>query len=228
MTQSKTAGASSASWTSIQAYVLATICLVVGIAVGYLLRGSAGGDSQTAAKRGAGAASAGMPATKGSQPTPEQLKHMADTQAQPILAQLQSSPNDPKLLAQAGNIYYDAQQYRDAIEYYGRALRADPKDANVRTDMGTAYFYMGDSDRALQEFQTALKSDPKHGQTMFNMGMVLWQGKGDVSGAVAIWEKLLKTVPDYPDRAKVEEMLAKAKQHANIKPGTKTSKPASM
>ncbi len=226
MAQSKSAGAS-ANWTSIQAYVLATICLVVGIAVGYLLRGSAAGDSKPQPSAAPVAASAGLPAPNG-QPTPEQLKQMADTQAQPILAQLSSSPNDPKLLAQAGNIYYDAQQYRDAVDYYGRSLRADPKDVNVRTDMGTAYFYLGDPDRALQEFQTALKSDPKHGQTMFNMGMVLWQGKGDVSGAVATWEKLLKTVPDYPERARVEEMLAKAKQHANIKPGTKTSKPASM
>jgi cytochrome c-type biogenesis protein CcmH/NrfG len=94
--------------------------------------------------------------------------------------------------------------------------------------MGTAYFYLGDSDRAIQEFQTALKDDPKHGQTMFNMGMVQWQGKGDAPAAVATWERLLKTVPDYPERARVEEMLAKAKQHNSIKPGSKTAKPASM
>jgi cytochrome c-type biogenesis protein CcmH/NrfG len=226
MAQSKSAGASSAGWTSTQAYVLATICLVVGIAVGYLLRGSAGGGNQPQPSAAA-AAPAGMPAMD-SQPTPDQLKHMADKQAEPIVAQLRNSPNDPKLLAQAGNIYYDAQQYRDAIDYYERSLRADPKDVNVRTDMGTAYFYLGDADRALQEFQTALKNDPKHGQTMFNMGMVQWQGKGDVSGAIATWEKLLKTVPDYPERARVEEALAKAKQHNNIKPGTKTSKPTAM
>jgi cytochrome c-type biogenesis protein CcmH/NrfG len=209
-----------------QAYVLATICLVVGIAVGYLLRGSASSDSKPQPSVAA-TAPAGVPAM-GAQPTPEQLKHMADKQAEPIVAQLKNSPDDPGLLAQAGNIYYDAQQYRTAIEYYDRALRAVPKDANVRTDMGTAYFYLGDSDRAIQEFEIALKDDPKHGQTMFNMGMVQWQGKGDVSAAVATWEKLLKTVPDYPERAKVEEMLAKAKQHTAIKPGTKTAKPASM
>jgi cytochrome c-type biogenesis protein CcmH/NrfG len=221
MAQSKSAGASSASWTSTQAYVLATICLVVGIAVGYLLRGSAGSDNKPQPSAAA-AAPAGAPAV-GSQPTPEQLKHMAEKQVEPILAQLRNSSNDPRLLAQAGNVYYDAQQYRDAIDYYDRALRVDPKDANVRTDMGTAYFYLGDSDRALQEFQTALKNDPRHGQTMFNMGMVQWQGKGDVAGAVATWEKLLKTVPDYPERARVEELLAKAKQHNNVKPGTKTT-----
>jgi cytochrome c-type biogenesis protein CcmH/NrfG len=57
---------------------------------------------------------------------------------------------------------------------------------------------------------------------------VQWQGKGDAPAAVATWERLLKTVPDYPERARVEEMLAKAKQHNSIKPGSKTAKPASM
>ena len=226
MAQSKSAG-TSANWTSIQAYVLATICLVVGIAVGYLLRGSAAGDTRPQPSAAPAAASAGMPATN-SQPTPEQLKHMADTQAQPILAQLTGSPNDPKLLAQAGNVYYDAQQYRNRRRLLWPLTASRSQGCERSHRHGHSLFYLGDPDRALQEFQTALKSDPKHGQTMFNMGMVLWQGKGDISGAVAAWEKLLKTVPDYPERARVEEMLAKAKQHANIKPGTKTSKPASM
>jgi cytochrome c-type biogenesis protein CcmH/NrfG len=47
----------------------------------------------------------------------------------------------------------------------------------------------------------------------------------DVNGAVAEWQRLLKDVPDYPERAKVEQLIAQAKQHSNIKPGTKTEKP---
>jgi cytochrome c-type biogenesis protein CcmH/NrfG len=226
MTQSKSTSASGGHWTSAQAYVLATICLVVGIAVGYLLRGSAGGDSRLQP-----AATAPAPATPGAataEPTPEQMKRMADTQAAPVLAKLRSSPEDPALLAEAGNIYYDAQQYGQAIDYYSRALKVQPRNPDIRTDMGTAYFYLGDADRALKEFDTALRDDPRHGQTMFNKGMVLWQGKGDPQAAVATWEKLLKVLPDYPERSKVEEAIAKAKQHAVIKPGTKTDKPATM
>ena len=225
MKQSGTASASGGHWTSAQAYVLATICLVVGIAVGYLLRGSAGGDNRP--QPAATALAAAAPATSDTQPTPEQMKRMADTQVAPVLAKLKSSPEDPALLADAGNVYYDAQQYRQAIEYYSRALKVQPRNPDVRTDMGTAYFYLGDADRALREFDIALQDDPRHGQTMFNKGMVLWQGKGDPQAAVATWEKLLKTIPDYPERSRVEEEITKAKQHIGIKPGTKTSKPAS-
>jgi cytochrome c-type biogenesis protein CcmH/NrfG len=229
MTQSS----NSSSWTSTQAYVLAIICLVVGVAVGYFVRGSA---SPAAAPVEQAAASSQAPAGMGggmgnmdpSKVTPEQLKHMVEKQVEPIQQQLKSNPNDPALLAQVGNVYYDTQLYQDAIGYYEKSLQGDPKNVGVRTDMGTAYFYLGDADRAITEFNKALTEDPKHGQTLYNLGMVQWQGKGDVSAAVASWEKLLKTVPDYPDRAKVEQLVAKAKEHTKMTPGQKTSKPATM
>jgi cytochrome c-type biogenesis protein CcmH/NrfG len=221
-----TQATTNATWTSMQAYVLAVICLVVGVGAGYIVRGSAGpGEVTAAAAPQQQQMPAGMP-TGGAEPTPAQLKQMADKQAEPLLAALKSNPKDFDTLTQLGNIYYDTQTFESAVQYYGQALELRPGDANVRTDMGTAYFRMGDSDRAIKEFETALKSDPKHAQTIFNLGMVKWQGKMDVDGAVAAWQRLLRDVPDYPERAKVEQLIQQAKQHTNIKPGTKTEKPA--
>jgi cytochrome c-type biogenesis protein CcmH/NrfG len=212
-------------WTSTQAYIMAVVCLLIGIAVGYFVRGSAGPAGSPVAT----ASSAPAPGGQAPQQlTPQQLKQMADQQVAPLLQQLKSSPNDPVLLANIGNAYYDAQQYKEAIEYYGRSLQFDPKNPNVRTDYGTAYFYTGDPDRAISEFNTSLKYDPKHGQTLFNLGMVKWQGKADAKGAVEAWEQLLRTVPDYPEKAKVQELITRAKQHTNIPAGTKTDKPATM
>ncbi len=208
------------NWTSTQAYIMAVICLLIGITVGYLVRGSI--SPATPAVQAGGASS--MPGGTG-QVTPDQLKHVADKEAEPLLRQLQSSPNDPALLANIGNVYYDAQQYRDAISYYDQSLKIDAKNPNVRTDMGTAYYYLGDPDTAIREFETALRYDPNHGQTMFNLGMVKWQGKGDAKGALKSWEKLLQVQPNYPDRPKVEQLIAQARQHMNIEPGTKTDKP---
>ncbi len=225
MAQNKTAS-TGASWTSAQAYVLATICLVVGIAVGYLARGSAGSESRP--QTGAAPAAPASASASTAEPTPEQMQKMASAQAAPILAQLQSSPNDPKLLAEAGNVYYDTQQYKEAIDYYSRALKVQPRDADIRTDLGTAYFYLGDSDRALQEFDTALRDDPRHGQTMFNKGMVLWQGKGNPEAAVATWQNAVEDHSRLSRAHRVEEAISQAKQHTGIKPGTKTDKPASM
>jgi cytochrome c-type biogenesis protein CcmH/NrfG len=226
-------GTSSQSWTSTQAYIMAVVCLLVGCAVGYLLRGSMGGSTTPAPAAVATDQQQGMPpggmgGAMGQQqtPSPERLKAMADKQAEPLLEQLKSKPNDPALIAQIGNMYYDAQIFPTAIDYYQKSLAIDQKNAAVRTDLATALFYNNDPDHAISEFDRALKDDPKNGNALFNRGIVKWQAKMDVNGAVADWEKLLKENPNYEQADKVRMYMAQAKKHANIKPGQKTDKPA--
>jgi tetratricopeptide (TPR) repeat protein len=209
---------------------MAVLCLLIGVVVGYFLRSSPGSERQEAASTTSDAGEAGMqgPASMPqTQPTPEQMRQMADTQAAPLIDLLKSEPNNPQLLIEIGNMYYDARQYQPAIDYYSRLLKIDPNDANVRTDMGTAYFYIGDADRALKEFEIVLKHDPSHVQTLYNMGLVKWQGKSDVNGAVAAWQKLLQIAPDYPDRAKVQQLIDQARKNATPKLGSMGDRPTS-
>jgi cytochrome c-type biogenesis protein CcmH/NrfG len=154
------------------------------------------------------------------QPTPEQMKKMADTQAAPLQAQLKSDPQNADLLAKIGNIYYDTQQYPTAIEYYQQVLKAQPSNTGVRTDLATAIWYTGDPDTAIAEFNKALSYEPTKANTLFNLGVVKWQGKMDISGAVAAWQKLLQANPNYENKDKVEELIAQAQKHSNVKPGT--------
>jgi len=207
------------NWTSVQAYTLAVICLLLGIAGGWLIRGS---QSPMAAGPDAAGTSAppAMDTAAGAQPTPDQLKKMVDTQAAPLLEKLKSNPNDAALLANVANLYYDAQQYPAAIGYYQQSLKLQPADASVRTDMGTAYWYMGDAETAITELNKALQYEPNKANALFNLGIVKWQGKMDVEGAVAAWQKLLKTNPNYEGKEKVEQLIAQAKKHADVKPGT--------
>jgi cytochrome c-type biogenesis protein CcmH/NrfG len=190
---------------------MATVCLLAGIAIGYLLRGP--GTAQPAAAS-SGSASGTTPTMGDSQVSPAQLKHMADLQAQPLLQQLRSSPNDAALLAKIGNIYYDTQQYSEAVKYYDRSLQANPQNVNVRTDMGTAYWYMGDPDTAITQFQRSLSYNPNHPDTLYNMGIVKLQGRNDAAGALAAWEKLAKVDPAFATRASLSEKIAQARQQA--------------
>jgi tetratricopeptide (TPR) repeat protein len=130
------------------------------------------------------------------------------------------------VLTQLGNLYFDARVFPAAIDYYQKGLAVNAKDAAVRTDMATAMFYQGDYDHAIAEFNHALQDDPKNGNALFNRGIVKWQGKMDVSGAVADWELLLKQNPNYEQADQVKMYIAQAKKHANMKPGEKTDKPA--
>lgn len=225
-------GNTSQRWTSTQAYIMAVLCLLVGCAVGYLLRGSVGGRSAPAPAAAGAEQQPGMPPAgmgqgqQQQQPTPEQMKAMADKQAAPLQEQLKSKPNDPALLSQIGNLYYDVHVFPVAIDYYQKSLAADPKNVLVRTDMATALFYNNDPDQAIAEFDHALKDDPKNTNALFNRGLVKWQARMDVKGALADWELLLKVNPNFEQADRVRMFIAQAQKHANIKPGQKSDKPA--
>jgi cytochrome c-type biogenesis protein CcmH/NrfG len=203
-----------ASWTSTQAYGLAVFCLLLGVTLGYLFRGTAPVEETTTA---AAIANTGRPQGMGGQAqqlSAAQQKQMIERAVAPLLQTLKTNPEDFEALAKVGNIYYDAQQFPEAIQYYDRALQIKPENSDVRTDLGTALWYTGDADRAIAEFQKALKYRPGHPETLFNLGVVRWQGKTDPKGAVEAWEELLKQNPNYPQKQQVLEFIEKAKQHA--------------
>lgn len=199
------------TWTGTQAYVLAACCLLLGVALGYLFRGSAAPSMNAVASMNNSQPAQGTP-----RPQSDAEKQAMLTQAAaPLIEAVNKDPNDYDSLVKLGNLFYDGQQFPTAIQYYERALAIHPENPDVRTDMGTAYFYKGDADRAITELQTSLKYRPGHPQTLFNLGWVRWQGKQDPKGASEAWKQLLKDNPNYPQRQQVEQYIAKAKEHAS-------------
>jgi tetratricopeptide (TPR) repeat protein len=197
--------------------LLVTACLLAGIAGGWMIRtwhgvGQAARPSASASTVSRAAAPGALAAGR---PTdPARLKAVADADAAPLLVQLQSSPASPDLLTSLGNLYYDAQQYPTAIDYYTRALQGRPADAAVRTDLGTALWFEGNADAALTEFGKALADSPNNPNTLFNRGLVKWQGKHDDPGALADWKLLLQANPNYPGRDKVTQLIAQVEKQA--------------
>jgi len=212
---STTNRAGGVSWTSTQAYALAAFCLLLGVALGYLFRGSAStATSQAAAATTTQPASARPGQSQQDQPDPAMQAALAQAAA-PLLETVNKDPKDFDSLVKLGNLYYDGKQFPSAIQYYERALAIHPENPDVRTDMGTAYWYTGDAEKALAAMETSLKYRPGHPQTLFNLGWVRWQGKQDPKGAIEAWQELLKANPDYPQRQQVEQYIAKAKEHAS-------------
>ncbi len=207
-------------WTSVQAYTLAVVCLLVGIAGGWFIRGSQSPASAIPETASASAPAMGSASSSPQAPSQAEMQKMADTQAGPLVEKLKADPTNAELLQNIGNVYYDAQQFPTAIDYYQRALKTEPSNAGVRTDMATAYWYTGNADTAIAEFEKSLSYEPTKANTLFNLGIVQWQGKMDINKATATWQKLLDTNPNYEGRNKVLELLAQVKKHAGVKPGT--------
>jgi cytochrome c-type biogenesis protein CcmH/NrfG len=207
-------------WRPVQVIVMSAVCLVAGIAVGYLLRGSApAGGAPTPAVEAASAAPSGMPGTSRSQQMPslDDLKRMADKKAEPLLAQLKTDPNNADTLNHLGMIYKTAHQFKQAEGYFQKSLAASPKNADVRTDLATCLYYTGNTDGAIAELQKALTYNPNHSGALMNLGILEYKSKNDVRAAVAAWEKLVKTNPDFDQKELVQHLIDQAK-HAKDNP----------
>jgi len=191
---------------------MAIICLALGLSLGYLFRGSQMQSSAALPSSQAGPpAQAGMPQQM---PTLDQMKHMADKKAEPLLAQLKNDPKNADLLKQVAKIYLATHQFKEAASYYEKVLEINSKDVATRTEMASCLYYGGDVDGALAQLQQAIKDDPKDANSLFNLGMIRWKGKNDTTGALLAWDQLLKSNPNLESskKAQVEQLIAQAKQ----------------
>jgi cytochrome c-type biogenesis protein CcmH/NrfG len=206
-----------AAWKTTQVYTMAAVCLVLGLALGYLFRGSRAQPPAVPVASTASQSStppAGMGGGGHPMPTLEQMKQMADAKAEPLLAQVKSDPNNAGLLIQVGKIYESTHQFKDAVDYYQKSLQVDPKNVGIRTEMASCMYYQGDVDGAINQLQRSLQDQPKDADSLFNLGMIKWKGKNDANGAVAAWQQLLKSNPNLEDakKARVQKLIAEASQ----------------
>lgn len=165
-----------------------------GLIIGWLL------GSQQPAARGSAVApvvqAAAAPQQQGSSAQPAPIDPERVKALEAVAAQ---NPKDIQPRVQLGNMYFDAEQYSQAIRWYEQATAINPNDANISTDLGVAYYYTNQPDRALAQFDHSLGIDPKHIKTLLNVGIVRAFGKQDLTGAAKAWEQVVSISPDTPE-----------------------------
>ena len=204
-------------WRPLHAYLMAVVCLIIGVAIGYLVRGSAPPKDPAATvampeSAPAPAAATNAVAAPAATPSLDDMKRMAEKQAQPLLTELEKKPNDAALLNKTALTYKAAHQFDKAAEYFKKSLDSDPKNVAVRADYASCLYYLGDVDGALVQLNKSLTYDPKHPGTLYNIGMIEWKGKGDTAAAVAAWEKMIKLNPNLPQKDQIQHMIEMVKQ----------------
>ena len=198
--------------------MMAAICLAVGLAAGYMVRSS----ESPALSAHAVASAAPTPVhpgamSAGQMPSAHQMKQMADKQAAPLVEKLKSNPNDSASLKQVGAIYYATGQFKDASNYYEKALQTEPANVDDRVKLATSLYREGDADAAIAQLSKALTYDPKNANALFDLGMMKLQGKKDSNGALAAWRQLLKSNPQLSadHKAQVQRLIAGVASSSN-------------
>ena len=137
-----------------------------------------------------------------------------DSEIDAYKAALRKDPNNLQALIGLGNLYYQTNQDRRAIENFEKALTLDPSNPNVRTDMALCLRRIGEGDRAIEELKKAVSANPRHPQSRYNLGVILIQDRKDVEGGIKAWEGILENIPDYPYREQLKQEIARLRTDA--------------
>jgi tetratricopeptide (TPR) repeat protein len=190
-----------------ESIVLAVAGAFFGLIVGWVIGSQQAGPTRFATAPAAVAEQAQPAQGQASMPAAQAPRPFDQAEAQRLQAAAEKNPADAKTRVDLGNLYFDAERYPDAINWYQQALKIRPSDADVSTDLAVCYYYSNDPDRALQQFDVSLKADPKHAKTLLNQGIVKAFGKQDLQGAVAAWEKVIQIAPASPEAETARKAL---------------------
>jgi len=190
-------------------YLIVVIAFLVGLVTGaisgILWMGKKGGERTAMVQKPEMAPAPGSPT-----PSPLEVASKIKTLKEIV----QKDPKNLSAWVELGNLYFDSDQPKEAIEAYSKYLAAKPENPDVRTDMGIMYRRLGDADRALEEFKKAAQADPKHVNSRYNIGIVLLHDKQDIKGAIKAWEEYLKVDPKSERADRVRAQMENLKKMA--------------
>jgi cytochrome c-type biogenesis protein CcmH/NrfG len=125
---------------------------------------------------------------------------------------VKKDPEDLDAWMKLGNIYFEHNRYREAIEAYSQYLSLKPVDPDIRTNMGIMLSRLGDYDGAIEEFRKAAESDPKHMNSWYYLGFTLLHDKQNPNEAIKAWEDYLKVEPKGERANQVRVLLERLKE----------------
>jgi cytochrome c-type biogenesis protein CcmH/NrfG len=193
--------------------LLVVIAFLVGFISGAtvaILKGTKGAE-KTAMVQKPQMAPPGAPpvAPQGAPPARNSIE--VGSQVQTLKEIVKKDPKNLPAWVELGNLYFDTDQPKEAIEAYSQYLAIKPDNPDVRTDMGIMYRKLGQFDKAIEEFRKAAQSDPKHANSRYNIGLVLLHDKQDIKGAVKAWEDYLKVDPNSERAQRIRAQIEKMK-----------------
>jgi tetratricopeptide (TPR) repeat protein len=85
-----------------------------------------------------------------------------------------------------------------AFLVYSALLQAEPDHVAANVNIGTIYYNRGDMAKAEYHYRLAVALDSNYALPLFDLGNVLDE-KGDVPGAIAMYERAVQIAPTYAD-----------------------------
>ena len=106
-------------------------------------------------------------------------------------------PQRSDIRAVLGESYYKSGKIDKAIAELKKVTEVEPSSRTYAL-LGLSHTHLGRFDQAKDDFQNGLKLDPHNAFCLFHLGYIA-KLQGDTAGADAIFQKLLRSNPGFPD-----------------------------
>jgi tetratricopeptide (TPR) repeat protein len=139
----------------------------------------------------------------------ESLEVGQDARARMLL--LQAIKLDPTLKVAyngLGNLYYQQQQYHQALTMYHKALSIDPDYAKARNNLGSTYIRLAMDTQALEELHKAIQADSSYGLAYYNLACV-YARAGDSATAAQYLQRAMSIEPQARTWAQTDDDFAR-------------------
>jgi tetratricopeptide (TPR) repeat protein len=90
------------------------------------------------------------------------------------------------------------QQFQDAVNDYGEAIKLKPDDARIYEQRSAVEMKLNDMDKALADYSEAIKLKPDEVR-YYSYRSYIYEVKGDIKNSMADTEKILKLDPKNQD-----------------------------
>ncbi len=101
---------------------------------------------------------------------------------------LDADPNYPAAAYHLGQVHQLLLNYREAVNYFERAIALDPTDVDARTECGAALIEQGDPDEAIRQLTEALRLDSADDEVYSMLARAYWD-KGAWAQAITAADK---------------------------------------
>jgi tetratricopeptide (TPR) repeat protein len=111
------------------------------------------------------------------------------------LDSLKDEPDNARLHAELGDLYFENKRFQQAIEEYRRAVNIDPNDADSYNDLGLALHYTGKSGEAVETLKKGAQMNDSYQRIWLSYGFILASTGNNVEAASAL-EKAISIDPN--------------------------------
>lgn len=150
--------------------------LVAGLTLGYVFAERQPVPPAKAVRLGINPAAGQTEALPEGHPPVEGQTAAASQQLRQQVAEIEglltANPEDPKLMAAMGNVYFDASRWNEARTWYERSLAIAPDDVDVLTDLAVVFRNLEQPQQTIEMLDRALALSPDHWQAWYNKVVV--------------------------------------------------------